>query len=118
MYGTAATLRDAHPEWLFVRHEDLSLNSETELGLICAALDIPLDERMLQRLAETSGAHNPTDAPQQKTHQLRRNSAANAGAWRQRLSLAEVTTLSSLVGSSYAEFYDEPLLELRPAASR
>ena len=79
---------------------------------------MPLDERMLQYLAETSGAHNPTDAPEQATHALRRNSAANAGAWRQRLSVAELTTLSDLVGSSYAEFYDEPLLELRPATSR
>ena len=45
VYGTAARLRKVHPEWQFVRHEDLSLRPHEELEPICGGWGSPLTTR-------------------------------------------------------------------------
>jgi Sulfotransferase family len=107
VYGTAARLRQAHPEWQFVRHEDLSLHPREQLEPICRQLEIPFDEAIAARIAETTAADNPTDAPAGRAHQLRRNSAANVDAWRSRLDAGEVARLRAVVGPELGAFYDE-----------
>jgi hypothetical protein len=106
VYGTAARLRNVHPEWQFVRHEDLSLRPREELDPICGRLGIPFDDAITARIAETTAAANPTDAPQGRAHQLRRNSAANVDAWRSRLDADEVARLRAIVGDELGAFYD------------
>jgi hypothetical protein len=107
VYGTAARLREAHPEWQFVRHEDLSLRPREELEPICERLGIPFGEAIAARIAETTAAANPTEAPGRLAHQLRRNSAANVDAWRSRLDAQEVARLREVVGPELAAFYDD-----------
>jgi hypothetical protein len=107
VYGTAARLRNVHPEWQFVRHEDLSLRPREELDPICGRLGIPFDDAITARIAETTAAANPTDAPQGRAHQLRRNSAANVDAWRSRLDADEVARLRAIVGDELGAFYDD-----------
>ena len=107
VYGTAARLREVHPEWQFVRHEDLSLRPHEELEPICDRLGIPFDDAIAARIAETTAAANPTDAPRGRAHQLRRNSAANVDAWRSRLDANEVARLRAIVGDELGAFYDD-----------
>lgn len=107
VYGSAARLRQAHPEWQFVRHEDLSLHPREELEPICRRLQIPLDDAIAARIAETTAAENPTEAPAGRAHQLRRNSAANVDAWRSRLDADEVAQLRAVVGPELDAFYDD-----------
>jgi hypothetical protein len=107
VYGTAARLREVHPEWQFVRHEDLSLRPREELEPVCDRLGIPFDDAIAARIAETTAAANPTDAPQGRAHQLRRNSAANVDAWRSRLDADEVARLRAIVGDELGAFYDD-----------
>jgi hypothetical protein len=106
VYGTAARLREVHPEWQFVRHEDLSLRPRDELEPVCSRLGIPFHDAIAARIAETTAAANPTDAPQGRAHQLRRNSAANVDAWRSRLDADEVARLRAIVGDELGAFYD------------
>jgi hypothetical protein len=107
VYGTAARLREVHPEWQFVRHEDLSLRPREELEPVCSRLGIPFDDAIAARIAETTAAANPTDAPEGRAHQLRRNSAANVDAWRSRLDADEVARLRAIVGDELGAFYDD-----------
>jgi hypothetical protein len=107
VYGTAARLRETHPEWRFVRHEDLSLRPREELAPICEQLGLPLDDAIAARIAETTAAANPTEAPAGRAHQLRRNSAANVDAWRSRLDADEVARLRKIVGPELGAFYDD-----------
>jgi hypothetical protein len=107
VYGTAAQLRQTHPEWQFVRHEDLSLHPREQLEPICQRLRIPFDDAIGGRIAETTATENPTEAPAGRAHQLRRNSAANVDAWRNRLDTDEVARLRAVVGPELGAFYDD-----------
>ncbi len=105
IYGTAARLRDGHPEWVFLRHEDLSLRPQDELSRVCAALDVAFDGGVQALLDATTSTSNPTDAPEGTAHIVMRNSAASVDTWRDRLTSAEVSRLRDAVAAEAAAFY-------------
>jgi hypothetical protein len=82
--------RAAHPEWLFVRHEDLSRRPLQTFEQVFAWLGLTLSPDVRQVIETHSGADNPGEAPGNAVHHLRRDSRANIWNWRHRLTPEEV----------------------------
>jgi hypothetical protein len=103
IYSTVATFRERHPEWTFLRHEDLSLAPLEGFEALYETLGIPFDERIERRIAESSSADNPGEL--EHRHDVKLDSRAIVGAWRRRLSPEEIERIRAGVADVSPAFY-------------
>ena len=109
IYHTALEYRRRHPEWTFVRHEDLSRDPVGGFRNLFARLGLAFTEHARETVEAYSGSHKPA---QPEVHvgsmiALRRDSAANLSSWRRRLTAAEVAHIRDGVGPLAEHFYAE-----------
>lgn len=105
-YATVSGYGDRHPDWVFLRHEDLSLSPLGGFHVLFDRLDMPFTRRTARFIDLTTNASNPTEAPPAKLHHLRRNSADNVAVWQQRLSPDEIGCVRHLTEDVAAGFYE------------
>jgi hypothetical protein len=98
---TVKKYQERNADWVFVRHEDLSLDPCDQFRMLYETLDLKFTKRVKNIIEETSGIHNPVEQVPKK--QFKRDSRKNIHNWKNRLSQAEVerirlqtTDLSSL----------------------
>jgi hypothetical protein len=107
IYDVVAGYRERHPEWTIVRYEDL------------AGAPVPLFRRLYDDLGLTwSDAAERTivshssggrhDAEVESKHEIRRDSAAAARAWRDRLAPEEIDRIRRGTERVWRRFYDDP----------
>jgi hypothetical protein len=82
--------QQTHPEWIFERHEDLSMRPVEGFGGIYDRLGLTWSARIQRRIEEHSSGENPSEAGDKVVHQLKRDSKASIWNWKQRLSPDEV----------------------------
>jgi hypothetical protein len=112
IYFMVDKFRKAHEDFIFVKHEDLSLNPLEEFRTLFTRLNVKLTEDIRRMIMEYSDACNPAEAPQGVMHQLKRNSTASINNWKTRLSDLEVKRIREGVESISSLFYkDEDWLD-------
>jgi|tagenome__1003787_1003787.scaffolds.fasta_scaffold20817846_2 hypothetical protein len=99
--------RHRHPDWLFVRHEDLSREPQQRFADLCLRLDVPFDGGVAEYLDSHTGGGNPAEAASGKAHELRRDSRANVDNWRARLTPDEVKRVREATAGVAERFYGE-----------
>jgi hypothetical protein len=98
--------RARHPEWLFVRHEDLTADPAARFAELYAALGLPLTADARRFIAATTAAENRSDATRvQRPGYVRRNPAEVAERWRRELSGEEVERVRRWVEPVSGAFY-------------
>ncbi|MGF1496389.1 MAG: sulfotransferase [Elainellaceae cyanobacterium] len=107
IYHFVAIQREKHPDWLFVRHEDICLNPLKEFKGIFDYLGLTLTDSVREEiLADTSEVNlAETETPTQ--HSFQRNSRKLIKLWRDRLSAEEVQRIKDGVSPIYEQFYSE-----------
>jgi len=105
IYHTVSIFQEKHSEWLFVRHEDLSLDPINQFQAIYQAFNLDLTLEVSSFILEVSGAHNPIE--QQFTNEFRRNSKENVFNWKNRLSLNEIDKIKEKTSKVSNRFYAE-----------
>jgi hypothetical protein len=105
IYHTVGTFRDRHPEWTFVRHEDLSRDPVPRFESLFATLGVEVDDGIRREIAQHSGEGNPTEL--REKHDVRLDSAASVESWRRRLKPAEVERIRTGVADVAPAFYPE-----------
>ncbi len=97
--------REAHADWLFYRHEDLSREPiegfkkiYREIGLVC-------DDSIIGKIEKFTGAQNRAVAKEGKMHTLRRNSLANIKMWQSQLSAGEIEEIRRLTSPVSEKLY-------------
>jgi hypothetical protein len=105
IYDVTDHLRVEHPDWIVLRHEDLSLEPEAEFEMLFRRLGLKFDESIRRRVAEATSAENPAEAPEGESHALRRDSRANVRIWQRRLSRDEVDRLRRRVDRVASRYY-------------
>lgn len=93
--------------WLVRRHEDISVEPEREFQRIFEALNIPFSESVRQFVRKSTSRANPAVAPGNRTHVIRRDSAALVDYWRQRVPNDEQRVIRKVVGEVGERFYPE-----------
>jgi hypothetical protein len=105
LHHTIHLFRTRHTDWLFVRHEDLSLRPEEVFRRIFNAVQLPFSKKTITAIQQSSGPHN--SAEQQPRKEYYRNSRKNVDNWKNRLTAAEITRIRKGTARVAARFYDD-----------
>jgi hypothetical protein len=105
IHHAIATYQDRHPDWIFVRHEDFSMNPLDRFQEIYARLGLPYTRRVRDSIARSTNDENPRIRAEDDPHTTKLNSRANAFGWRQHLSQEEVLRIRTLVEPYGTHFY-------------
>jgi len=97
--------RDRHPDWIFVRHEDLSREPVPAFCGVFRRLGLDYTDAVQRDIADFSGSNNPTE--QHAGSKIRRNSRANIWNWKKRLTSEEVQRVKQGTLKIAAQFYGE-----------
>ena len=105
IYSAIRTFQERHPDWIVVRHEDLSAKPIERYGALYARLGLDFTDGVRRSIAALSDERNPVIA--RTKHDVRVASAAAAWAWRARLPAADVARLRARVEDVSAYFYGD-----------
>ena len=105
IHHAIARFQDEHPDWLFVRHEDLSTDPPGEFRRLYDALGLTWDEAAEQAVAEHTSGDNPAEAPGREVEVLKRDSRANVTTWKSRLTAEEAERVRERVADVAPRFY-------------
>jgi hypothetical protein len=105
IYSTVATFRERHPDWTFVRHEDLSLDPVSGFDALFATLGVEVDDGVRRAIARHSAEGNPTEL--REKHDVRLDSAASIRSWRLRLAPEDVERIRAGVADVAPAFYSD-----------
>lgn len=89
----ALALRQRHPEWLFITHEELCSDPVSGFRRIYDSLGLRWDETLRKKVLADTSARNEVDPARHRQHALKRESRALASAWKQRL---DATTIARI----------------------
>ena len=90
IYAYVEQMRSQHPEWIFVRHEDLSLAPLREFRRLYSSLALPWGKRVTDVIEDLTSSRNVREVDSSQPSQIRRDSAATAGIWRERLDRTQI----------------------------
>jgi hypothetical protein len=107
IYATVYRYGNQHPEWMFLRHEDLSAEPERGFQLICQHTGISFAGPVSDELRRNTSTDNPVDAPPGTTHALMRHSKANIGRWREQLAPRDIAVIRASVEDVSSRFYSD-----------
>ena len=99
--------QDRHPDWIFMRHEDLAARPEQEFTALYQQLGLTWSTSVAGRLARYSTGRRGSDVPVWRHTSIRRDSRAATTTWKQRLSPAEIERISSGTAEIGRRFYPE-----------
>jgi len=98
--------RDAHPSWMFVRHEDLAEAPVDGFRDLYERLGLTWSAEVERSMARYSGSSNTTEPAAWRHGSVKRNSRGAAATWRQRLTVDEIHRIKEGV-SGAACFYGD-----------
>jgi hypothetical protein len=90
IYNSVDTIRGSNPDFLFVRHEDLSLDPIPGYRALYAALGLEFTPRVEKAILSSSSSENPMELSRKKVHTIKLDSRANVGNWKKRLTTEEI----------------------------
>jgi hypothetical protein len=105
LYNAVASFRERHEDWLFLRHEDVSLEPAASFERLYERLGLELTETARAEIERASASGNP---PALTTpHAVELDSAASLGRWRDELTSQEVETLRERTSDVWPRFYSD-----------
>ena len=113
IYDVVAQFRDRHPHWHFVVYEDLAADPISGFRRLYEKLDLTWSDKVAPTIERYSKDDNPKEVSTARRRAVRRNSAAAATTWRERLSAQEVERVSAQTAEVARLFYPDPDAVLR-----
>ncbi|HET7808403.1 MAG TPA: sulfotransferase [Gaiellaceae bacterium] len=105
LYNAVAGYRERHPDWVYLRHEDASLDPVGTFERLYGELDLELTSSARAEIARASAPGNPAELS--TPHDVELDSAASLGRWREQLTKDEVETLRERTGDVWPRFYSD-----------
>jgi hypothetical protein len=101
--------RKNHPDWIYMRHEDLSRNPVEGFRALLERLGVDRSEHVLETVKLYSMDLTPAGVttPSIQFPDLKRDSNANIKAWKSKLTPSEIKRIRLQVGELSKEFYSE-----------
>jgi len=107
IYQVVACYQETHPDFLIVRHEDLSLDPQAGFRPLYAELGLEFTPQVATAIQRSSSAENPRELSKQAVHAVRLDSRANLENWKRRLEPGEIDRIRSLTQDLAAQFYPD-----------
>ena len=105
IHHTIQIYQKNNPNWLFIRHEDLSFDPLSGFKSIYHKLGLEFTPKSERKILKSSGAHNPVE--QDERNEYVRNSKENIYNWKHRLSSSEIEHIREQTSEIADEFYTE-----------
>jgi len=97
-----------YPDWIYIRHEDLSYNPIKEFEILFKKLELPYTGKVKRFIQATSDHSNPSEVSNKgKVHQLQRNSRENIKNWKKRLTNKEIKKIRDITEHISNKFYSD-----------
>jgi hypothetical protein len=107
IHAVITRYRRDHADWTFVRHEDLSAAPVAGFRDIAGRVGVDFTPGVEAYVVETTGPGNPAEAGRGVIHQLRRDSAASARTWHDRLTPGEIAKVRARTEAIASAFYSD-----------
>jgi hypothetical protein len=104
IYSVLLRYREAHPDWIVLRHEDLARDPVGGFAQLYRRLGLDYSQRIIDQVRWYSSGSSEleADAPPYAIH---RDSEQTTASWRRRLSSEQQSRLRSQVEEQASEFY-------------
>jgi len=90
IYRSVHATREMNPDFLVVRHEDLSRDPIPGYRGLYAALGLEFTPRVEKTILKSSSSENPRELARKKVHAIKLDSRANVDNWKKRLTAEEI----------------------------
>jgi hypothetical protein len=105
LYHAVDGYRERHPDWVFLRHEDASLDPVGTFERLYERLALQLTPEARAEIVRASAPENPAELA--TPHAVSLDSAASLGRWRGDLTPEEVETLRERTRDVWPRFYSD-----------
>lgn len=96
-----------NPDFILVRHEDLSRDPVNGFRDLYMALGLDFTPRVEKRILNSSSSENPPELPRKKAHSVKLDSRANVENWKKRLTEDEIARIREITAETARLFYPE-----------
>ncbi|MFT3892297.1 MAG: sulfotransferase domain-containing protein [Anaerolineales bacterium] len=105
IYRSVHAAREQNPDFIVVRHEDLSRDPVSGFRDLYAKLGLDFTHKVEETILNSSSSENPTELSRGKTHSVKLDSRANIGNWKKRLTEEEVDRVHKITEGAASLFY-------------
>lgn len=106
VHSVVLMYQDDHPDWIYVRHEDISRNPIFEFAELYRRLDLRFTSKVRFKIQSATGTANPQETSL-NIHNVNRDSIANIWNWQHRLTPHEIEQIYEGVGTIGSAFYSD-----------
>jgi hypothetical protein len=107
IYAAVHAAQALHPDFLVVRHEDLSLDPIAGYRKLYSSLGLEFTSRVEKTILSSSSSENPVESSRKKVHEYKLDSRANIGVWKKRMSAQEVDRIYEITNDVSSLYYSE-----------
>jgi len=104
IYRSVRATRELNPDFIAVRHEDLSRDPIPGYHDLYASLGLEYTPRVEKVILNSSSSGNPAELSRKKTHSVRLDSRANLKNWKKRLTPDEIKRVREIT-EDVSHFY-------------
>ena len=107
VYSVVEQYRTTHPEFVVIRHEDISLHPVDGYQDMYAALGLAFTPWVRRKITQSTHRSNPKEQPEQREFSTQLDSRANLLNWKHRLADEEIARVYELTADVAEIFYSD-----------
>jgi len=107
VYRSVARMKELHPSFIIVRHEDLSRDPLTGFRELYSTINLDFTPKVEQTILNASSSENPNELSKKKVHSVKLDSRANLDNWKKRLDSDEITHIREMTEKISKTFYPD-----------
>jgi hypothetical protein len=107
IYRSVHATRELNPDFIIVRHEDLSRDPVSGYRDLYQLLDLEFTARVEKTILNSSSSENPAELSRKKVHGFKLDSRANIDIWKKRLSVEEIDRIRKMTEETSALYYSD-----------
>lgn len=107
IYSRVPYYREQFPDWIFLRHEDISRDPVRTYASLFDSLDLTFTPDVKNHILAHSAGSNPKETPDGKATFLKRDSKENIYSWKKRLTGEEIRRIKNCTRDAAAPFYTD-----------
>lgn len=104
-YSEVLKYREQYPDWIYLRHEDISHQPLAGFRTLFQQLNLDLTRRVERTIQKYSSASDCADRNRPSPENIKRDSLANITYWKTRLTPSEIARVRSQVEEVSRHFY-------------
>jgi hypothetical protein len=105
IYRSIHATRERNPDFIIVRHEDLSRDPVPAYRDLYEALGLEFTPRVEKIILHSSSSENPAELSRKKVHGVKLDSRANLDNWKKRLTVEEIDRVRKITQGVSSLYY-------------